>query len=98
MHYEAKNAVSPNEMAVYGRQGKSCQRCNDFIRVAHHGEANRVLYWCPGCQTGHQPLVSPNFTPLSIDRTPAFGDSHPASQILMNEFATMRGDGQDSFN
>ena len=98
MHYEAKNATSPNEMAVYGRQGKSCQRCGDLIRVAHHGEANRVLYWCPGCQTGHQPLVSPNFTPLSIDRTPAFGDSHPASQILLNEFATMRGDGQDSFN
>jgi len=35
---------------------------------------------------------------LSIDRTPAFGDRNPASQILMNEFATMRGDGQDSFN
>jgi endonuclease-8 len=98
MHYEAKNAISPNEMAVYGRQGKSCQRCNDLVRVAHHGEANRVLYWCPGCQTGHQPLVSPNFTPLSIDRTPVFGDSHPASHILMNEFVTMRGDGQDSFN
>jgi endonuclease-8 len=98
MHYEVKNATSPNEMAVYGRQGKSCQRCGDLVRVAHHGEANRVLYWCPGCQTGHQPLVSPNFTPLSIDRTPAFGDSNPASQILMNEFATMRGDGQDSFN
>ena len=95
---ESLIAQIPNEMAVYGRQGKSCQRCGDLIRVAHHGEASRVLYWCPGCQLGHQPLVSPNITPLSIDRTPVFGDIHPASHILMNELATMRGDGQDLFN
>ncbi|KRO37375.1 MAG: hypothetical protein O3A24_06015 [Actinobacteria bacterium] len=95
---ESLIAQIPNEMAVYGRQGKSCHRCGDLIRVAHHGEASRVLYWCPGCQIGHQPLVSPNITPLSIDRTPVFGDTHPASHVLMNELATMRGDGQDSFN
>lgn len=55
-------------LAVYGRQGKSCQRCGDVIKVAHHGEAHRVLYWCPGCQVAHQPLMRPNFTPVYIER------------------------------
>ena len=54
--------------AVYGRQGKHCQRCGDLIKVTHHGEAHRVLYWCPNCQITHQPLMRPNFTPVYIER------------------------------
>ena len=45
-------------LAVYGRQGKTCNRCHDVVRVTHHGEANRVLYWCAGCQTVHTPAVT----------------------------------------
>lgn len=55
-------------LAVYGRQGKHCQRCGDLIKVTHHGEAHRVLYWCPNCQITHQPLMRPNFTPVYIER------------------------------
>lgn len=55
-------------LAVYGRQGKHCQRCGDLIKVTHHGEAHRVLYWCPNCQVTHQPLMRPNFTPVYIER------------------------------
>lgn len=55
-------------LAVYGRQGKLCHRCGDVIKVTHHGEAHRVLYWCPNCQITHQPLMRPNFTPVYIER------------------------------
>jgi len=55
-------------LAVYGRQGKHCHRCGDVIKVTHHGEAHRVLYWCPNCQITHQPLMRPNFTPVYIER------------------------------
>lgn len=55
-------------LAVYGRQGKHCHRCGDLIKVTHHGEAHRVLYWCPNCQITHQPLMRPNFTPIYIER------------------------------
>ncbi len=55
-------------LAVYGRQGKRCHRCGDVIKVTHHGEAHRVLYWCPNCQIAHQPLMRPNFTPVYLER------------------------------
>ena len=63
-------------LAVYGRQGKHCHRCGDVIKVTHHGEAHRVLYWCPNCQTAHQPLMRPNFTPLYMERGSTSGISH----------------------
>lgn len=69
----------PGGLAVYGRQGKSCHRCHDTIKVTHHGEAHRVLYWCPGCQTMHEPMMRPNFTPLYIERDATRGDTHPAA-------------------
>jgi endonuclease-8 len=98
VHLAHKNAEGlVHELAVYSRQGKACHRCGDLIRVAHHGEASRVLYWCPGCQTAHQPLVRPNFTPLSIDREGMYVDQHPAAQLFMNDVLSVRGDGQDDF-
>ena len=63
-------------LAVYGRQGKHCQRCGDVIKVTHHGEAHRVLYWCPNCQIVHQPLMRPNFTPVYIERDPSKEFTH----------------------
>ncbi len=63
-------------LAVYGRQGKPCHRCGDVIKVTHHGEAHRVLYWCPNCQITHQPLMRPNFTPVYIERDQSGAYSH----------------------
>jgi endonuclease VIII len=82
--------TSSNNLAIYGRQGKSCVRCGDVVKVNHHGEANRVLYWCVGCQTAHEPLVRPNFTPLYIERDANMGDSHPAAKQFMNEIISLR--------
>jgi endonuclease-8 len=65
-------------LAVYGRQGKACGRCGDLVRVTHHGEANRVLYWCAGCQTMHTPPVT---APRRLaDDTPT--DQHPAAKMF----------------
>jgi endonuclease-8 len=36
---------------VYGRRGKPCRRCGTRIRSRGQGEANRLTYWCPACQT-----------------------------------------------
>ena len=85
-----KLGVGRVSRAVYGRQGKACMRCGDVIKVTHHGEANRVLYWCPGCQTTHQPLTRPNFTPAFVDRDSTRGDTHPAAQIFMDEINARR--------
>ncbi len=93
-HEMLQNAdVSSNNLAIYGRQGKSCVRCGDLVKVNHHGEANRVLYWCAGCQTAHEPLVRPNFTPLYIERDASMGDSHPAAKQFMNEIISLRDAG-----
>lgn len=77
-------------LAVYGRQGKACLRCAGLIKVTHHGEANRVLYWCPDCQTAHQPLTRPNFTPMFIERNDTPVDPHPAAQMYMDEISQRR--------
>jgi len=93
-HEMLQNAdVSSDNLAIYGRQGKSCVRCGDLVKVNHHGEANRVLYWCAGCQTAHEPLVRPNFTPLYIERDASMGDSHPAAKQFMNEIISLRDAG-----
>jgi len=38
---------SPN---VYRRAGRGCRRCGVPIRSRGQGDANRLAYWCPGCQ------------------------------------------------
>jgi endonuclease-8 len=38
--------------AVYRRAGRSCSRCGGTIRSRGQGDANRMAYWCPGCQEG----------------------------------------------
>jgi endonuclease-8 len=35
---------------VYGRRGRPCRRCGTPVRARGQGDANRVTYWCPGCQ------------------------------------------------
>jgi endonuclease VIII len=35
---------------VYRRSGRPCPRCGERIRSRGQGDANRIAYWCPGCQ------------------------------------------------
>jgi endonuclease VIII len=36
--------------AVYRRVGRACPRCGEKVRSHGQGDANRIAYWCPGCQ------------------------------------------------
>jgi endonuclease-8 len=36
---------------VYRRVGRPCPRCGEPIRSRGQGDANRIAYWCPGCQS-----------------------------------------------
>ena len=58
---EAVLAVAARQMAgsldgrrhanrVYRRAGRPCPRCGERIVSQGQGDANRIAYWCPGCQ------------------------------------------------
>jgi endonuclease-8 len=36
--------------SVYRRVGRPCPRCGQTIVSRGQGDANRIAYWCPGCQ------------------------------------------------
>jgi endonuclease-8 len=72
--------VDPAALQVYGRQGKGCRRCGGMVKVQHHGEASRVAYWGPECQTGHAPYARADWTPVSLGSMPSLNDRHPAAQ------------------
>jgi endonuclease-8 len=74
----------PGGLAVYGRHGRHCPRCRDLVRVTHHGEANRVLYWCDGCQTRHSEL------PVRAPRTAEGQPTHPAERRWLDEVRDAR--------
>jgi len=38
--------------AVYRRAGKPCPVCGTAIESRGQGDANRIAYWCPKCQSG----------------------------------------------
>ncbi len=40
---------------VYRLAGRPCARCGSTIRAHGQGDANRMTYWCPGCQKGGRP-------------------------------------------
>ena len=40
-------------------------------RAARTGGHDRVLYWCPGCQTRHAPVAAPAAADLPTDQHPA---------------------------
>jgi endonuclease-8 len=40
---------------IYRRVGRPCPRCRTRIRSWGQGDANRMTYWCPGCQVGEDP-------------------------------------------
>jgi endonuclease VIII len=72
------SATAPAGLAVYGRCGQPCVRCQETIEARPVGRASRMLYWCPGCQ-------------VRLDRhdvTPPAGrpmDPHPAAQRFIDD-------------
>ena len=76
-------------LAVYGRHGKECERCGGQIRVTHHGEANRVLYWCAECQTRHSGSGSTRY--VTEHDTPP--NVHPAEFIYLSDLERARKSG-----
>jgi endonuclease VIII len=49
----------PVPRRVYRRTGRPCPRCSTPIRSRGQGDANRVAYWCPGCQPGAAGMGAP---------------------------------------
>ncbi len=72
-------------LAVYGRNGQRCPRCAGSVDMRRMGVANRVLYWCPGCQNHLDPRVA-----RSADDTPVM-DPHPAAQRFLADLPWNRG-------
>jgi endonuclease-8 len=35
---------------IYGKARRPCPRCGERIQARGQGDANRIAYWCPGCQ------------------------------------------------
>lgn len=72
--YRGVSAEIAGGLAVYGRNGTRCARCGDTVQVRRVGQFERLLYFCPGCQIRHQPLVEPPLEP-----PPREMDPHPAA-------------------
>ena len=43
--------TAPGGLAVYGKAGRPCPRCGTPIAARRQGEAVRLTYFCPSCQT-----------------------------------------------
>jgi len=43
------------QRAVYRQVGRPCPRCGTAVSSRGQGDANRIAYWCPGCQGGETP-------------------------------------------
>jgi endonuclease VIII len=54
MHASLDGGGRPDHR-VYRRTGRPCPRCSTPIRSSGLGDANRIAYWCPGCQVGEGP-------------------------------------------
>jgi len=44
---EGPRSIRPR---VYRLSGRPCPRCGSAITASGQGDANRMTYWCPGCQ------------------------------------------------
>jgi endonuclease VIII len=51
MQKSAMDGFQNRHVQVYGRGGQKCHRCGTKIHHAGQGDNDRLLYWCPGCQT-----------------------------------------------
>ena len=43
---------------AYRQAGRPCRRCGTPIRSRPQGEANRMAYWCPACQSADRTSVT----------------------------------------
>ncbi len=81
MNLQAAPANAPSAtrgaLAVYGRNGQGCPRCPGTIDRTRMGTHNRVLYWCPSCQSYLDPRARSH-----PDDTPVM-DPHPAAQRFL---------------
>jgi endonuclease-8 len=64
-------------VAVYGRNGQGCVRCPGTVDRVRMGAHDRILYWCPSCQSHLDPRVlrHPDDTPVM--------DPHPAAKRFL---------------
>lgn len=83
---QSRHLFHDRTLAVYGRHGKECERCTGQVRVTHHGEANRVLYWCADCQIRHAGTSSSRYV-TEHDTPPGV---HPAEFIYLSELEHAR--------
>jgi endonuclease VIII len=73
-------------LAVYGRNGQLCSRCAGIIRLSKHGESERLLFWCPGCQVAFEPAsVADDSDPVARATDP-----HPAASQYLREIFSRR--------
>jgi endonuclease-8 len=79
----------PGGIAVYGRNGKPCFRCGDTIKVRKTGPHARATYWCPMCQSKHDPIPEVEITPSGLVR-PLVADPHPAAALFLSDLPTRR--------
>jgi len=86
---QSRHTSNERTLAVYGRHGKECERCMGQVRVTHHGEANRVLYWCADCQNRHAGTSSSRYV-AEHDTPPGM---HPAEFIYLSELENARKSG-----
>jgi endonuclease-8 len=49
---------APGQRRVYRRAGRPCPRCGVPVSARPQGDGARMVYWCPGCQTGKEPPVA----------------------------------------
>jgi endonuclease VIII len=64
----------PGGLGVYGRTGQGCFRCADTVRARQRDNHERILYWCPGCQT--------RLAPTAPAGTVRPSDEHPAAKAF----------------
>jgi endonuclease-8 len=50
MFRSAEHGPRAIEPRVYNRAGRPCPRCGERILARGQGDANRLTYWCAGCQ------------------------------------------------
>jgi endonuclease VIII len=48
---EGSRSTVPHGLAVYGRAGLGCPRCETRIVTSRRGQNARSTWWCPACQT-----------------------------------------------
>ena len=68
-------------LAVYGRSGQRCQRCDETIEARRTGQHARTLYWCPGCQVRFDPRRA---------RDDVSMDPHPAATKFLDDLPWRR--------